>query len=754
MMRPVAFLALACLWVSGSFTPSVPAGMVAQEAAAAEPTSFELIDRALEAGAIDAETADRYRIFAAFSDTRLPAAYRGNDRNLPALPPEVGEIGARLETFSAATRAELAPFFMRPGDPGSWITLSTVPGQDPDDGDERSGGIEREGNAEASDRPAPGADDTAPYDATATGGTRAVPARVTWHTEPAVGGKAKVWWQDRYPGDAAIAQGLANELTNVIWPRLTGLMSQEPVPDAGFANNGGDAALDFYLVHAPLDTTGYGPEWLGLAVAANPANPCDPARYLLIDTRRRPLGDARTYGVIQVATHELMHAVNFAYRVPGGCPEDWILEASGDWASNWLYPLTDDEHSQAKTYMSTVEYRIDNRKTPGQSSRFYGEHLLPLFLQNATGGPAFMPRMWTNFKTMDVLAGVNAVMPGGFAKSWPRFLNLLWNKPPVDVPDGFKQWDRLIHAVLPTGGLDLVHVAPTPRARTITFMQKDLPRQVWDDGVQPIAGHYRWYRFEPDVRAVTFHNTIHDEGIAHGTVWAIEKIGGTWKQPVDLTAESLKYWCRDDEDLEELVLIFGNIDWQKNQTVNPQDPPSIEAWGFGCKGWTGTAQVTITEELPEYGSTVVQKASATIRLEPDTADLVPGEPPQNYISTGGSASWWVRVSGACSGGGSGGQAIPKLPYDHMASINVSREGNKTYVNGGSGPWPDPIPTFTMSCPPNGTIEPPILAATMIFNTDVARQELAPDGKSFSGRWTQTGPGVVFEWRYSFRCVSC
>lgn len=52
------------------------------------------------------------------------------------------------------------------------------------------------------------------------------------------------------------------------------------------------------------------------------------------------------------------------------------------------------------------------------------------------------------------------------------------------------------------------------------------------------------------------------------------------------------------------------------------------------------------------------------------------------------------------------------------------------------------------------MEPLILAASTIFNTDPVNRELAPDGKSFSGHWTRTGPGFVLEWRYSFRCVSC
>ena len=44
------------------------------------PSSDQLIDQALAAGQIVTETALIYKVFAAVSDPRLPAAYRGDDR--------------------------------------------------------------------------------------------------------------------------------------------------------------------------------------------------------------------------------------------------------------------------------------------------------------------------------------------------------------------------------------------------------------------------------------------------------------------------------------------------------------------------------------------------------------------------------------------------------------------------------------------------------------------------------------------------
>ena len=685
------------------------------------PSSFTLIDRALSAKTIDAETAHRYRVLAAFGDTRLPVAYRGDDSHMRALPPSVAEVGALLPTFSAATRAELAPFFKRPDEPGSWVNLSTIPSEEPVDG--------RRGRGDSPVSSAPPA------------------ARVTWKAVSAVGGKAKVWWQDRYPRDSATAQGLARELTALIWGKLTGLMNQEPYPDNGIVSNGGDAAFDFYLIHAPAT-------WAGLTRAAIEEVPCHPARYILIDTRRHGLGSARSYGVLQIATHELMHAITFAYRVRGGCPAPWIREASGDWASNWVYPLTDGEHPDAGNYISSVQYQIDNPSTVWGDSRFYGEHLFPYFLEKATGGPGFMPRMWANFRNMDVLQGVNAVLPGGFVKSWPKFLVRLWNQPPVDAPDGFKQWDRLARSVAPTGGIDNVAITSDIETRKITFIPENPAQLIFATGIQPVAGHYRHYTFDRSVRTVTFRNTIREEALLHGTVWGIEKIRGTWRDPADWTEELQKAWCRDEatEDLEALVLIFGNHDWQNLQAVNPREPPTVEARGTGCTGWRGTHTLVNTLVVTDPAVTIVETVTSDIQFAVDSELVHPGRPREYWKSVGGTIRWRAQVTGVCTGSGSGSVPIRDLPDDKVATLNIWAEGGKMHHSGGNGPWPGDIPRYAVTCA-TGPSEMMLYGALGFFVTDGVHNELAPDGKSFRGQFTNSPqPGQTVSHTYSFRCT--
>ena len=61
-----------------------------------------------------------------------------------------------------------------------------------------------------------------------------------------------VWAQDRYAGDEAKAEAIARAMdADRIWPRLTVCMAREPVSDVLITPNGGDGALDIYLVRPP-----------------------------------------------------------------------------------------------------------------------------------------------------------------------------------------------------------------------------------------------------------------------------------------------------------------------------------------------------------------------------------------------------------------------------------------------------------------------------------------------------------------------
>jgi hypothetical protein len=152
---------------------------------------------------------------------------------------------------------------------------------------------------------------------------------VTWKSFPAAGGKAKVWAQDRYPGDAGKAQNLASELTRIIWNRIVNLMGPEPLSGVNRPPNGRDGASDFYLVHAPYATnpeTGQrGKTFLGVTRAELSRISCGPS-YVLLDSNE-PIGSPTSPGMLSTAAHEFMHAVTRAFRPRDnrGCGDSWIF---------------------------------------------------------------------------------------------------------------------------------------------------------------------------------------------------------------------------------------------------------------------------------------------------------------------------------------------------------------------------------------------------------------------------------------------
>jgi hypothetical protein len=548
-------------------------------------TSFDLIEAALTAGDIDAETALTYEVFASFSDSRLPAQYTGDD--VGGEPMAILDRAAQsYSDFSAQTQADLDPFLKRPDEPGSWLTLDTV------------------GSASRDAQPA------------------ADPA-ITWTKYPAVGGKVKIWAQDRYPADAAKAAAIASAMTSRIWPMLLTVMDREPVADTGLANNGGDGALDIYLVNPPLevleDEEGYeylGKPWVGLAVPAEVDN-CDLGpRYLLLDNTY-PLGGERSSGILQTAVHEVFHAFQFAFPFSTGCwtPEyGWFVEASATWSEQHVYPLANSEHGAAPDF-------VESQSDPHLPLDFYeylhghqyGAYLFPYFLEK-TVGVQTIRSIFTSFGLLKNLDAIDSKVPGGLRKTFPKFANHLWNRDSVDF---FTKWDKMGYLWYPKA--DKLAV---PSGTTYSL------------DVQEPHLHAAFYSFifPENVKKIEFKNSIVSEGLTHGAVYAIAKIGDEWKEPVELDQPE-KHWCRQipEEDVTELVLVVSNADASGEKTLEPVQPPELKSKAF-CDDWTGTVSYSY-----HYSGDSGQRdisTDGTIQFgeqdDPLTLDRV------EYVATGGS----------------------------------------------------------------------------------------------------------------------
>jgi len=83
------------------------------------PSSLELIDAALQRGEITAETALIYKVYVIFSDTRLPARFRGDDRAVVD-GDAVKLAKVQFDGLSPAAQTVLAPYLIPPIYRGSW----------------------------------------------------------------------------------------------------------------------------------------------------------------------------------------------------------------------------------------------------------------------------------------------------------------------------------------------------------------------------------------------------------------------------------------------------------------------------------------------------------------------------------------------------------------------------------------------------------------------------------------------------------
>jgi hypothetical protein len=545
---------------------------------------------------------------------------------------------------------------------------------------------------------------------------------------------------------------LANELTRIIWDKLVNLMGPEPLSDGSHPPNGGDGALDFYLVHSPKaidpETGKPGISWAGTARAAPGFARCG-ASYILLDSTL-PLQNPSSPGILTTAAHEFMHLIARATRPKdnNGCGDRWIQEASATWAEEFVYPKVNAEHVWPEEYLNHPRQSLDLSNEKHE----YGAYLLPFFMQKAGGGEKFMPAIWDQMRTKTALRAIDDAMSGGFEEWWPKFLIANRNLEPVDQPSGYRGWD----GIKPYAGgirteVDLVGTNARTSDLTFDFNPNDGPL-----GLPYLTGAYFEFKFKPSIRAVVFENTVADLGQPGSSVWGLQKIRGAWKKPEDWTRDFSKAWCRDDakEDIEELVIIFGNSNWQGKKVLKPPTDPQVKAYPTGCTAWSGTMVTTTTVEVLDQSSTITEVMRSNMRFVVDTTKDTPGRPHEYWKVESGRLSWQENVTGVCTGEMHGSRAIQdRGGGDEEALLKIWDEGGKMMANGVEGPWPTgiPLPTYAIKCPNKLDATMTLLSNGVGVSPKLSLGvELAPDGKSFSGDdlW-EMGPLMKKRIQYTF-----
>ena len=560
------------------------------------PTSEQLIDAAVAAGQIDAETGLVYRVFALYGDPRLPAAFQGNDETLRdshALEDAVTTWSTLSSAARSAIGRYLLPPLYQPATPGAANAL-----------------------AKAAVRAA--ADNGPKWDDLCA---LAVP-NPEWTSYTEDNSPTRVWWNAaNNPGDAmrTRAQLIHDQVETKIRPTLDADLGATPISDQGGPCNGGDGKLDVYLAD---NDSGYH------AVPLQPRGQAS-SGFIVIRTRAPSGNPQGPSGQVQALAHEYMHLLQytFPWAVQGEEGKEaygWFAEASAQWAMDRVYPtgFPSDDGQLVRMVLewtgnTTIEQPLDAVGALGPVAGGLDRYLslkwqCPpgcdgywnwLFVRYLTGD------RWSNVGIVrtilvaqasepDALHAVNTVIATSTDERWRDFRDVwsgyaaaYWNQPPVDP---FFKW-----ASVP--GLEGLVTVPTDVAnggqaehRIDSVFRDRYP----SEELPYLTAAYAHLRFvDSTTREIRVTSPFAGDA---GDLQAIVHIaGGDWQKPVPVSGT--RSFCRDNpaENIDGMVLIASNPLYASTATIKmitpvtvktectPRDfPRSVEATGTYRLHWT------------------------------------------------------------------------------------------------------------------------------------------------------------------------
>jgi len=610
------------------------------------PSAMEAIDAALEAGQLTPPVALLYRVYAVYDDTRLPGQYRGPVTEADGERTML-ELTRDFATLPGDVQRQVFPFLLPPGYAGSWYDL-------------------RQSGIAASAVPA------APP-----------PFRADWQSITTTNGKAKVWWHKLRPQDAAAAQLAADMLNNHVWPKLTGLL-REPKSDAGgveyrvdgqaiISGDSGDGKFDVYIVDCQgagcvhAQNVGYGD------CKAVPTFVWINANYIVSRT-----GVVDTKRLEATVAHEFMHSVMKGYNFKADCGAYTQMgEAWANWAIDDAFPANQTENDYWDRFRAP-DY-------PLFAFTGYEDWVFPYYLTK-THGREVLRDITAATEQHAPLAAVNQglAVHGGLADVWHEYAVKLWNRSPHDLYQQENQQGLGVYG-------NPLFIYGRGATRADILHEVELNGAQWVEYVLParLTGvSNRYFRFafpDADVRSLGVFNAFPDLPFPpHDDlkVQALAKIAGRsdWEPVADWTQKREKQFCLQlpEEDLEELVLIFSNGQWENpDQEVDaPADWPfKVVASNIACKGWMGS----ITTHFRD-GTRYEVTTATNLRFErrmPDEDDASDG---QFYDVQQGNLHWELSgTSGGCQLRGSGDATVK--PDDGDVRLNNTTR-NTQYIGYG------------------------------------------------------------------------
>lgn len=546
----VSLIGAGLLW-KGVFTP----GKKADTGTDRKPlvrkkiiTSEDLIAKALKAGEIDYETSLLYRVYAIFSDQRLPEKYLGNMLNHDAGTSLFDEIIANKNQLSPDILEKLTPYMARPNDPISIFNQPTF----------------------------------------TTASVLPVFAQAgTWKSLPAVGGLALVWTRSDYK-TALPLEFYVNEV-NQIWPKLLELI-RAPIPDKKDIPSkeiNPDEAIDIYIIPLPgpdprRPDTIMGPAG-GWTVAAAPFSGRISSAYNLID-----MSVTGGYLVGTIA-HELFHASQNSYNYQ---KSPWLGESTATWGEfrvlQKLGRPTEPVHYPLPDFFSDLD-SIPLDMTSGRHE--YGAYLYFFFAQMEIND-AVVSKVWESSASEDGAKDVDAVFK--FKDHFREFALRNWNSEPVKRRYGREDRDFSPKLSPPTTWL--VDLKPEKKELLHEFV-RHLTALYYSIQVPE----------NPRIKKVIVHlgGTTANRDLDVDALVTIEEKDAEvrhWSNENDVT------FCLDEPDqkLTKLVLIVSNPSMKEDRKskieIEPTSKPCEEGWKLTVH-YEDNRKYKRTDDSPKYEET-------------------------------------------------------------------------------------------------------------------------------------------------------
>ena len=598
----------------------------------APASSHDLIEQAVASGQISEEQGLVYEVYSDYDDPRLPSRFHAPANGLDE--GALGEAAERWDDLSPATQDVLRPFLIPPFYVGSHWSPATSGRPQP-----ATPGVQQQ---------------TPSFNAPWCSGGAVIPLAHDWEHEDNAAGDIRIWWLSDNPGDAALAGHLMNEIESKIMPALVTLMGRGPKPDDGGACDGGSPALDIALVDADNAATladdGCGQQ----GTSTHMLMPRDPARP--------------TWAALEpYLAHELMHSIQFAMPVAGGCAGySWLREMTAEWVQDFVTDPSygvgvtpdDTEFRAAPRYLRFPEKPLDDTT----DNHDYGAYLLPFWAARTGGSSAVVRTMWENAASADAVHAVDDALPGHFRDAWAKFTLANWNRVPLD---DYQKWDGLTQ---------------TPKTIGPEWIPPDVERKP-TVVVEHLAARYLTLDIDPQVKEIEYTNDKAGDPDAH--VHAVIEYSDGTTAVVDLTGKATTTLCIDDgtKRAVSVVIVYANSDLSAQKTFAPtlkgkktctctisSNRPGVSARAGGVCEAPASLQWTWTDDYGDADLTVTSGGSGSAHLvmveDPESPGSYESGPGSTYsVSNTSHLEYVPHEGGGCPESGdttnSGSGALPE-----------------------------------------------------------------------------------------------